>query len=492
MRRAARQQWFGTGRGGARLLACCLLASAASAADPTLELAPDPVVRPGTVYRCRITGHDLPSGAQVLTVALVEGDRVLAASELACSEREQITSGVTAALLPEGAVRAPLLRVRLSDARGRSLLQVEQAVPGMIGRDNLTALRTLPALQPPLDPLPQLWLEQADELLLRPVPSLAEHRQLVGLLAALAEWPQHPPASDGVETLALRDLVDGSVQPWRLTRATGATRVVVLARGAAVTKSAWAPLPASWVSAAAAAHVAIAEVYPAGDREFVGAARRRISLVQAAASAATGLANPAIGMANDGLAEPAAWLAPQPLPELVPPVGRLVDWAQGPFVVVVGTGEHRAAREDARALAAAFVRAWAMHAHGYPPVVEDRAYDPVAWAGHHLVLIGSPRCNAVTHTFAAALPVDWDDRELRVGSRIVHRSRLPGLAVALADPARPARSLLVLDGQPAWRCADGELPLAAEATTADLVLRPGDASEGPVLRLLLESRPARP
>jgi hypothetical protein len=161
-------------------------------------------------------------------------------------------------------------------------------------------------------------------------------------------------------------------------------------------------------------------------------------------------------------------------------------------VVVVGTGEHRAARDDARSLANAFVRAWAAHAHGLPPVVDDTAFRAQDWAGRNLVLIGSPRGNAVLRDLLPQLPVAWDDRTVRVGGRICHRSLAPALAVAVAHPRDPSLTVLVLDGSPAWSAAPGEPPFAAEAQDADLVLRPGPAEGGEPLRLLLESTTARP
>ena len=66
--------------------------------------------------------------------------------------------------------------------------------------------------------------------------------------------------------------------------------------------------------------------------------------------------------------------------------GPLPGYAEGPFVVVVGTGEHLAARRDNRTLADAFLAAWARHAQGRPPVVDDAAFVESDWPRHHLVL----------------------------------------------------------------------------------------------------------
>jgi hypothetical protein len=143
-------------------------------------------------------------------------------------------------------------------------------------------------------------------------------------------------------------------------------------------------------------------------------------------------------------------------------------------------------------LSDAFVRAWAAHAHGLPPVVIDTAFQAKQWADHHLVLIGSPRSNAVLRQRCHSLPVTWDDRSVRIGDRVCQRAYRPALAFAIPDPQATSQTILVLDGIPAWGAPLGELPLQAEAVAVDLVLRPGQQDEGPVVRLLLEPQASRP
>lgn len=465
-------------RPDARLL-LPLLAAAVWGAEGGLDIRPDPLLRTGVVFRCTVAG-EAPETVRYVAFALVDGDRVLAADEIPVTGPAQVAAGIVAALIPSEPARAPVLRVRLADAARLALVREERplAVPGV------------PDLPLPVDaPLPRLWREQIAELAQPAVPSLAEHRLLLAAAARLHAWPQLP-AEEGARLLAFVDPVDGSVQPARLTvpRGVPSPPLAIIARGlAGVSKSRWEALPAAWYAAAAAAGVAVLEVYPAGDAAFAGAARRRMPLAEGAARAAL----PALGRAvviaaHDGLASPPAWSVASPLPPPPLPRGRLAAWAEGPFVVVVGTGEHRAAREDARTLADAFVRAWAAHAHGLPPVVDDTAFRMGDWPGRNLVLIGSPRGNAVLADLLPRPPAIWDDRTLRVGAVICHRSLAPALAFAVAHPRDPALTVLVLDGAPAWRGSPGTLPLAAEAAEADLVLRPGPTEEGAPL-LLLES-----
>jgi hypothetical protein len=486
-----------------RLLPALLLglSLAAGAAEPELAITPDPLVRAGLVFRCRVQSKQPISGAASVTVALIDGERVLAASEVTLVSPNQLAAGVTVVLVASAAARAPRLEVRVADAVQRALLRRAQAVSGVGDGQELMQARARLLELGTTEPLPWLWYEQAQELALEPLPTIAAHAALMDVLARLAAWPLVPAAPGPTHLLAFRDPVDGSVQPARLTRdgdvSANAPLAVVL-RPQTVTKSNWAPLPAAWLAAAATAGVAVLEIYPAGDAAFVGAARRRIPLAVAAARAVAPLLGPIRVVAGDARLETArGWTdAVAPIAP-APPRGRLCAWAEGPFVVVVGTGEHRAARADARQLAEAFVRAWAAHAHGLPPVLDDTAYRPGDWADHHLVLIGSPRSNIVLKQLVEELgpsrfPVTWDDRDLHLGTRTCLRARRPGLALAVPRPDAPTLTMLVLDGSPAWTGALGTCPLAAEAVDADLVLRPGDPSEGDAFRLLLESQPGAP
>ncbi len=143
--------------------------------------------------------------------------------------------------------------------------------------------------------------------------------------------------------------------------------------------------------------------------------------------------------------------------------GPVSAYAQGPFTVVIGSGESAAAQADNRALAQAFASAWAVHAQGRVRVIVDSAVGEDALPGQHLVLIGNPRSNLVLARLAArtTLPVQWDARTVTVtGSNqtpFLRSDRRP-FALAWPHPAADGRMLVILDGRPAWRATG--LPLA--------------------------------
>jgi hypothetical protein len=154
--------------------------------------------------------------------------------------------------------------------------------------------------------------------------------------------------------------------------------------------------------------------------------------------------------------------------------GPLGGYANGPFTVVLGTGESAAAQADNHDLARRFLAAWAAHAHGSARLVEDTAVDDRNTAGHHLVLIGNPRSNRVLARLAekTVLPLTWDARTLVHGQQRHQRADRPAVALAWPHPAQDGRLLVVLDGAPSWR--DVGLPLAGPD---DLLIVP--ASGGP-------------
>jgi pimeloyl-ACP methyl ester carboxylesterase len=150
---------------------------------------------------------------------------------------------------------------------------------------------------------------------------------------------------------------------------------------------------------------------------------------------------------------PAATQSAQPaLPRaLDPPASPLCAYARGPFVVVVGAGEHHAAQEDNGLLASQFVESWAAHAQGVPPRQRDDGFDPERWRGYTWVMVGNTRSNrAVAALGAQRLAACWDDRivtilgasYLRCERRLVAFSlRRPdgGLAIILDGALPPAR-----------------------------------------------------
>ena len=206
------------------------------------------------------------------------------------------------------------------------------------------------------------------------LPTIADDQALRRTVEQLEAWRVDAAEKPGPGThlLAYRDPVDASVQPIRLTVPPGFSSgaavipLVVLLRSTGPGKAQWQALPAAWSAAALAAGVAVLEVQSAGDGSWSGAALRRLPLAEAAARAAV----PALGptplmmLAHPGLDQPSAWQRPGPVtvPFSKSPLtptgqseGQLTVWSTGPFVVVVGTGEHRSAAEDAAQLADAFV-----------------------------------------------------------------------------------------------------------------------------------------
>ncbi|MBA2481209.1 MAG: hypothetical protein H0V44_11150 [Planctomycetes bacterium] len=186
--------------------------------------------------------------------------------------------------------------------------------------------------------------------------------------------------------------------------------------------------------------------------------------------------------------DPVFWTAPsvvdgsaQPAPafhSVCPAIGQLAHYARGPFVVVVGTREHRAAQDDNRLLAQRFVAAWAQHAHGIPPQVDDVAFDRARWRDHAWVIIGNPRSNQVLGELVAdgfVLGAAWDSRSVRIGDGARQRSfpRADARALALVHERAGGARLIVLDGEPSWNGRD--LPLSGLAGT--LYIDPPLASE---------------
>ena len=458
-----------------------------AAVEPTMLITrADPLVRPGLLYRCsvQVTGIGEP-GPWFLSVALVAGDTVLAVSEIPVSTRGQLAAGMTVAVVPvSGGSQTPILRVRLSDERHRLLARTQREIgdrQALYGRATTAVARLRAAHETAA--LPWLLAEQASELLTpQTPPTIADDHALRRTLEALEAW--RPPASGtvpgpGTYLLAYRDPVDTSVQPMRLTLPVAAQasvtakapvakneplQLTVLMRThpeTTITKSQWPPLPAAWMEAAATASRAVLEVQAAGDGTATGAALRRIPLAIAAARA-TGVEFSATQIICDfqGLDQPAAWR--QPITDLKIPGDRpLTAWSSGPFVVVVGTGEHRSAIDDAQHLAEQFIAAWATHARGLPPRIRDVDWRASDWRGHHLVLIGSSRGNSVTHALYPNLTITWDDRVVRHDGQTAYRSLLPQVALTLPRPDAPKFSALILDGSPAWTDAPGALPFAA-------------------------------
>lgn len=218
---------------------------------------------------------------------------------------------------------------------------------------------------------------------------------------------------------------------------------------------------------------ALATPAPAGRREWVVLRPQRLGRLQIEELTTWGIAASIIDDAGTLRTTGIARLrADQPFPTLVDgqpyrapaaddatprkrlgqTTGPLAAYAQGPFTVVVGTGESVAAAAENRALADAFAVAWAAHAHARVPLVEDTGLDETALPGRHLVLIGNPRSNRLLTrlTERTTLPVQWDARSLTFAGQTVLRAERRAFALAWPHPANDGRLLVILDGRPAW------------------------------------------
>lgn len=271
-----------------------VLVTCTPAAEPwTMQLAAaDPVVRHGMIWRCRITG-DIPGSRfsdspYVAQVSLTQGGTTLAAQDFPLARLGQLLGGIDVVLVPtppqdHGAEVE--LTITVSDPPRRDLHHVTRRLATPLGlQRGLEHRQRLLAERGELDPLPALWLEQAGELV-QNGPSLATCHQLIEIGGRLDRWLAGERTPQILR--ALRDPIDGSIQPYRLhlpgDGAVTALTVVLVEPARPVRKSAWPTVPAAWLSAARAAGCAVLEVYPAGDSAWTGIARPRVWSTIAAA-----------------------------------------------------------------------------------------------------------------------------------------------------------------------------------------------------------------
>jgi len=149
---------------------------------------------------------------------------------------------------------------------------------------------------------------------------------------------------------------------------------------------------------------------------------------------------------------------PLPRAKAPPATGIASAYANGPFAIIVGSGESVHARQRNQATLDAFLEAWVAHAHGLPQVVTDEQPEP---DGDALICIGNPLSNARLASRWGKLTqpaVRWNHRDLcGPDERRRLRSADAGVVYALPDPLRPTRLLVVIDGP--LPAADGGLPL---------------------------------
>ncbi len=446
------------------------------------------MVRPGLPLGFTLQGdirNDLHLPA-VLRWRILAGNRVSAAGEVMIEDPGQLLAGVGIIAVPQEDPGPGRLEAALIGTGGGEPMSVSaplESVSTVAAR--IQAVRGLAN-----DPASRLRDEQLGEFLATwPTPTLA----CLEAVAALLARPADP---DQVQV----DPVDASVQPIRRHPGPGQAWAVVLRPLSGVLKRRWPDLPAGTLSVANQAGFRVAELYPAGDPTYTGINQHRLDL------ATVGLDRPllvAVGPAREGalaawrgspgrwrgvvladqdadLADPGTWtrvVKPEGAPTPLPPPNPLTLYAAGPFVLVVGTGEHDAAAEVTARLADEFQAAWAGHAHGLPPRIDDARFRAEDWRDHRLVLIGSPRSNRVLASLAPRLPAAWNDRGILLGKTARTRQPPTFCALAVADPRDAARTLVVLDGT--WPAAwISGLPLALAGPEA-AVLLPVPAQPGP-------------
>jgi len=280
-----------------------LVVAVATAAEPwTLQLAAaDPLVRHGMIWRCRIIG-DIPStrftdGPFVAQVSLTQGSNTLASQDFPLARLGQLLGGIDVVLVPtqpQDRGAEVELTITVSDPSRRDLQHVSRRLATPLGlQRGLEQRQRLLAERGEQNPLPALWLEQAGELV-QDGPSLATCHQLIEIAGRLDRWlaGERPPQI----LRALRDPIDGSIQPYRLhlpgDGALTTLAVVLVEPARPLRKCAWPTVPAAWLSAARAAGCAVLEVYPAGDSAWNGIARQRVwTTIGAAISAEPRLVN---------------------------------------------------------------------------------------------------------------------------------------------------------------------------------------------------------
>lgn len=460
-----------------------LIAACALAADPGLGVEPLGLARPDALLRVAVSRPAVdgdPPGPVRLLAELRDGAAVLASTALDLDGLAALDRRVVL-VLTTPAIGAGPYRVRVAATwpggpglPARSALgEAEVRTPAAALQAATAAIARLRAAGDS-DPLPWLWAEQIAELAAggANAASAGEVSAIAGRLEGWLGGARPAPAWPGCAELALRDAVDGSVQPWRLHVPAGSGPfpvAVLLATAAGQGKARWPAWDRRQVQAALEAGLAVVECHPAGDRRWDGAAARRIAAVLAAAGrlAALDTRRGAVLCAADPPAAPYAVHRPGPAAEDPtwwraalgpprPPRSAPATWSDAPFAIVVGTAEHAAAVAANRAIAASLRAAYAAHALAVVDLLDD-TIDADRLAGRNLVLIGNPRSNRVLAGLRLALPFTWDHREVSGpdGFRAL-RATAPALACSTTLP--DGRIVLVIDGRaPAW--GDG-LPLA--------------------------------
>lgn len=272
------------------------------------------IVRPGHLVRATLRADDMSRDPVQVAIALLQGNQQVARADLDLDDGRRLTAGVVAVLTQTTAIdgTGPRLHLVATLSRnGQLFRQVQHDIDSLahlraefLALDNAFGVTT--------DALPALWLEQAAERVLAE-PTLRICADLAAVCRDLAAWQRGNrtvSTGPGRHLLALRDPVDGSVQPLRVHRplppATGPT-ALWLSDPPQASKGDWPLPPALEIAPLLAAGWTVIEAYPAGDASWSGCAPRRALLTWQAA----GQDGPAIVIGHRRSAHAALLLAEQ-------------------------------------------------------------------------------------------------------------------------------------------------------------------------------------
>lgn len=340
-----------------RIALATLLALTLGAAEPPALLLTevDALVRSGVLHRSRVAlAGSVGEGPATLAVALLQGARELARVDLDLRRADQLRHPARVVLGPVAQVdpAGPAPRLVATFASGGTRLAAERvlATPA-VARARLQALFERLVAAGDRDPLPWLWVEQAAALA-QAAPSVATVNALTALDDALEGWlaGTRPVATPGSTALrALRDPVDGSVQPYRVHLPSGAgpwpVALLLTRQAGTPAKERWPGPDPQLLAAARAAGCALVEPYPAGDPGWSGLGPGRAGrTLDAALTADPRLARAPVALIGAGAGAQAAVLLAEQRPDawaavvLVeaiwnePPGGGVERWLAGRHV----------------------------------------------------------------------------------------------------------------------------------------------------------------
>ncbi len=112
------------------------------------------------------------------------------------------------------------------------------------------------------------------------------------------------------------------------------------------------------------------------------------------------------------------------------------------FVRPTGKSSHEAIEKWTQSELSHAIVHWRQQFRGQARVKDDTAVTAEDMANHNLVLWGDPDSNAVIKKFSGSLPINWDDREIRVGSRKFPAEHHAAIAI-YPNPLSPNRYIVL-------------------------------------------------